>query len=106
MVSAVEIVDKVLRSRPRKGEDRSCPRGTRARGTAGSTTLAVGLTPEQPTRSDMSSREQGVIRSYLVSAAAHGLTALGAVTAALNGKPWLPPPAVELQLETASREHS
>jgi transposase len=31
------------------------------------------------------------IRSYLDSAAAHGLTALEAVTAALAGKPWLPP---------------
>ena len=34
------------------------------------------------------------IRSYLDSAAAHGLSALDAVTAALNGKPWLPLPAV------------
>ena len=34
------------------------------------------------------------IRSYLDSAAAHGLSALEAVTAALNGKPWLPLPAV------------
>lgn len=33
-------------------------------------------------------------RSYLDSAAAHGLTALDAVTAALTGKPWLPLPAV------------
>ena len=33
-------------------------------------------------------------RSYLDSAAAHGLTALEAVTAALTGKPWLPLPAV------------
>ena len=30
------------------------------------------------------------IRSYLDSAAAHGLTALEAITAALSGKPWLP----------------
>jgi hypothetical protein len=34
------------------------------------------------------------IRSYLDSAAAHGLTALDAVTSALNGKPWLPLPAI------------
>ncbi len=33
-------------------------------------------------------------RSYLDSAAGHGLTALEAVTAALTGKPWLPLPAV------------
>jgi len=32
------------------------------------------------------------IRSYLDSAAAHGLTALDAITAALAGKPWLPLP--------------
>ena len=31
------------------------------------------------------------IRSYLDSAASHGLTALDAITAALAGKPWLPP---------------
>ena len=30
------------------------------------------------------------IRSYLDSAAGHGLTALEAITAALAGKPWLP----------------
>ena len=30
------------------------------------------------------------IRSYLDSAAAHGLTALEAITAALSGTPWLP----------------
>ena len=30
------------------------------------------------------------IRSYLDSAAAHGLTALETITAALSGKPWLP----------------
>jgi hypothetical protein len=30
------------------------------------------------------------IRSYLDSAASHGLTALEAITAALSGKPWLP----------------
>ena len=37
------------------------------------------------------------IRSYLDSATAHGLTALDAVTAALAGKPWLPPlPAGDL----------
>jgi transposase len=35
------------------------------------------------------------IRSYLDSATAHGLTALGAIRDALAGKPWLPPlPAV------------
>ena len=34
------------------------------------------------------------IRSYLDSAAAHALTALEAVTAALAGKPWLPLPAI------------
>ncbi|HEY0998058.1 MAG TPA: transposase, partial [Streptosporangiaceae bacterium] len=34
------------------------------------------------------------IRSYLDSAAAHGLSALEAVTAALTGKPWLPLPAI------------
>jgi len=33
------------------------------------------------------------IRSYLDSAAAHGLTALDAITAALAGRPWLPAPA-------------
>jgi transposase len=33
------------------------------------------------------------IRSYLDSAAAHGLTPLEAVTAALAGRPWLPVPA-------------
>jgi hypothetical protein len=33
-------------------------------------------------------------RSYLDSASAHGLTALDAVTSALNGKPWLPLPAI------------
>jgi hypothetical protein len=31
------------------------------------------------------------IRSYLDSAAAHGITALGAIRAAIEGKPWLPP---------------
>jgi hypothetical protein len=31
------------------------------------------------------------IRSYLDSAAAHGLTALDAIRGALAGKPWLPP---------------
>jgi hypothetical protein len=35
------------------------------------------------------------IRSYLDSAAVHGLTALDAVTTALNGNPWLPPPPIE-----------
>ena len=35
------------------------------------------------------------IRSYLDSAAPHGLTAFDAVTTALNGKPWLPLPAIE-----------
>jgi hypothetical protein len=34
------------------------------------------------------------IRSYLGSAASHGLTALDAITAALAGKPWLPLPAI------------
>ena len=34
------------------------------------------------------------IRSYLDSAAAHGLTALEAITAALASKPWLPLPAI------------
>jgi hypothetical protein len=31
------------------------------------------------------------IRSYLDSAAAHGITALDAIRDALTGKPWLPP---------------
>jgi hypothetical protein len=31
------------------------------------------------------------IRSYLDSAAAHGVTALDAISSALTGKPWLPP---------------
>jgi hypothetical protein len=31
------------------------------------------------------------IRSYLDSAAAHGITALSAIRAAIEGKPWLPP---------------
>ena len=31
------------------------------------------------------------IRSYLDSAAAHGVSALNAVSTALAGKPWLPP---------------
>jgi hypothetical protein len=31
------------------------------------------------------------IRSYLDSAAAHGLTALDAIRDAIEGKPWLPP---------------
>jgi transposase len=31
------------------------------------------------------------IRSYLDTAAAHGITALDAISAALTGKPWLPP---------------
>jgi transposase len=35
------------------------------------------------------------IRSYLDTAAAHGITALDAITTAIAGKPWLPPlPAV------------
>ncbi len=35
------------------------------------------------------------IRSYLDSAAAHGVTALDAITSAITGKPWLPPlPAI------------
>ena len=33
------------------------------------------------------------IRSYLDSAANHGLTALDAITCALAGNPWLPEPA-------------
>ena len=33
------------------------------------------------------------IRSYLDSAAAHGITALDAITTALTGNPWLPAPA-------------
>ena len=32
------------------------------------------------------------IRSYLDSAAAHGITALDAIRTAIEGKPWLPPP--------------
>jgi hypothetical protein len=36
------------------------------------------------------------IRSYLDSAAAHGLTALDAVTTALKGRSWLPVPAIEI----------
>jgi hypothetical protein len=31
------------------------------------------------------------IRSYLDSAAAHGITALDAIRAAIEGNPWLPP---------------
>jgi hypothetical protein len=31
------------------------------------------------------------IRSYLDSAAAHGIAALDAITRAMAGKPWLPP---------------
>jgi transposase len=31
------------------------------------------------------------LRSYLHTAAAHGITALGAISAALTGKPWIPP---------------
>ena len=31
------------------------------------------------------------LRSYLDTSAAHGITALDAIRAALNGKPWLPP---------------
>jgi transposase len=31
------------------------------------------------------------IRSYLDSAAAHDITALSAIRAAIEGKPWLPP---------------
>jgi transposase len=34
------------------------------------------------------------VRSYLDSAAGHGITALNAITAALAGTPWLPPPAL------------
>ena len=35
------------------------------------------------------------LRSYLDSAAAHGITALGAIQGAITGKPWLPPlPAI------------
>jgi hypothetical protein len=32
------------------------------------------------------------LRSYLDSAAAHGITALDAISAAITGRPWLPPP--------------
>jgi hypothetical protein len=31
------------------------------------------------------------LRSYLDSAAAHGITALDAIASAIAGKPWLPP---------------
>jgi len=35
------------------------------------------------------------LRSYLDTAAAHGITALDAIRSALEGKPWLPPlPAI------------
>ena len=35
------------------------------------------------------------VRSYLDSAAAHGITALDAIRSAITGKPWLPPlPAI------------
>jgi hypothetical protein len=35
------------------------------------------------------------MRSYLDSAAAHGVTALDAIRSAIEGKPWLPPlPAI------------
>jgi hypothetical protein len=35
------------------------------------------------------------LRSYLDSAAAHGITALDAITSAIAAKPWLPPlPAI------------
>ena len=35
------------------------------------------------------------LRSYLDSAAAHGITALDAISAAITGRPWLPPlPAI------------
>jgi transposase len=45
------------------------------------------------------------IRSYLDSAAAHGLTALDAIRDALAGKAWLPPlPAHALRLITGPRE--
>lgn len=43
------------------------------------------------------------IRSYLDSAASHGLTALDATTRALAGEPWLPaPPRTEKRRETAA----
>ena len=32
------------------------------------------------------------LRSYLDTAVAHGTTALDAIHAAIEGKPWLPPP--------------
>jgi len=32
------------------------------------------------------------LRSYLDSAAAHGITALDAISSAIAGNPWLPPP--------------
>jgi transposase len=44
-------------------------------------------------------------RSYLDSAAAHGLTAIEAVTAALTGKPWLPLPAVSAAAWNRSSRH-
>jgi hypothetical protein len=34
------------------------------------------------------------LRSFLDSAPAHGITALDAVRDALEGRPWLPPPAI------------
>ena len=45
------------------------------------------------------------IRSYLDSARNHGLRALDAITAALEGEPWLPPlPAIALRPVTHTRE--
>ena len=44
------------------------------------------------------------IRSYLDSAAAHGITALDAIRAGLAGKPWLPPLPAAADQFTAPRE--
>ena len=45
------------------------------------------------------------IRSYLDSAANHGLTALDAITTALAGRPWLPAPQPATPAERAVRLH-
>ena len=45
------------------------------------------------------------LRSYLDTSAAHGITALDAISAAIAGKPWPPPlPAIALHQFTAPRE--
>ena len=45
------------------------------------------------------------VRSYLDSAAAHGITALDAIRAAFQGKPWLPPtPRTRLTPDHGTRE--